>query len=444
MKYLLSFTFFLLGLLLANSSFGQNIPDLMPKTPQVSTFEIINPNLSPTRTTTNSQSSARFYNPNPNNQKQLAQYERDRLRVEQEKNARRQLYKDLNENRPILYELPYARNSLNSRHFYAAFDSLQKMNANNYSIKEATFLIENAFYDNNKSFDEFDKTVKSTTEFIKQVMVQQKLDPSNDIDKNQTLFAFMTDTLSVNGNTHYPFKYDFNDYMGQENWENMFVHKLMREGAGQCNSLPRYYLILAEELETESYLALAPRHSYIRFKNNNGEWFNAELTSGAIMTDNFMVESGYIKSEAVLNRSYLTEQTKKQVMSLLLNDLASGYISKFGYDGFVGKVINHSLELNPDGINGNLHKIQYMIAEFKFVAMQLGVQSQEVMNRYPKLVAMHQAIQTQDQKLRNLGFEVMPQEKYEAWLSDMKKEKERQEKEYLKDNFRIDLNQIKN
>lgn len=232
--------------------------------------------------------------------------------------------------------------------------------------------------------------------------------------------------------------------MGQKNWDNMFVHKLIATNSGQCNSLPRYYLILAEELETESYLSLAPKHSFIRFKNQEGEWYNAELTSKAIMSDQFMVESGYIKSEAILSENYLTAQTKKQLMSQLLNDLASGYISKFGYDGFIKEIIDKSLELNPDGINANIHKFRYQFTEMNFVARQLGVKSEKALMRYPKLAIKYEALKQQDRKLKSLGFESMPQERYEAWLKGLEKEKKRQEKEDLKKAFPKQLKKVKN
>ena len=305
-------------------------------------------------------------------------------------------------------------------------------------------MIENAFYDNTKSFEEFERIVKNSVSFIKDVIKEQKLDIDNDIDKNQILFAFMTDTLSAGGRVHYPYTYDFNDYMGKKNWDNMFVHKLIATNSGQCNSLPRYYLILAEELNTESYLALAPRHSFIRFKDQQGEWYNAELTSKAIMSDQFMVESGYIKSEAILNKSYLTAQSKRKLMSQFLNDLASGYISKFGYDGFVKEIIDKSLELNPEGINANIHKIRYQFAEINFVAKQLGIKSEKDLENYPKLKAMREALKQQDIRLRSLGFEVMPTKRYETWLKGLEKEKERQEKEDLKKTFPKQLKKLKN
>lgn len=42
----------------------------------------------------------------------------------------------------------------------------------------------------------------------------------------------------------------------------------MKTHTGQCTSLSIYYKILANELGTEAYIALAPNHMYV----NIGRW----------------------------------------------------------------------------------------------------------------------------------------------------------------------------
>lgn len=83
-------------------------------------------------------------------------------------------------------------------------------------------------------------------------------------------------------------------------------------------------MILAEELGAKASLAFAPNHSFIKFKDYKGDWYNAELTSRALMADALMLSSGYIKSETITNGNYMIAQSKRQVMAQLLNDLASG------------------------------------------------------------------------------------------------------------------------
>lgn len=422
-------------LLIGFASIGQSLPNVAPPTPQASTLRIITPGSSPTSRTS---TAAYSQFPSTRTNSQLNQYERDRKHVAQRELALKEVYKEVNSKKlSVRYSLPNRENDSKTFFYRKAFDSLIRMNPDSFSIKDATFIIENAFYDNTKDYENYSETIANLTSFIKKSMQAQGLKPENNLAKNLSIYQFITDTVTVGKMTHNPYKYDFNDYMGQENWDNMFVSKLIYNGSGQCNSMPRLYQILAEELGAEAHLAFAPNHSFIKFQDNLGDWYNAELTSGALMADALMLSSGFIKSETVINGNYVTAQTNRQVMAQLLNDLASGYISKFGVDGFVEQIINKSLELNPNGINGNLHKIKYQIAQMSYVAQQLEAKHPSQLQGYPRALELHNGILEQDRKLKNIGFENMPKERYEAWLKSLEKEKSKQEEESLLNSFKI-------
>lgn len=421
--------------LIGNMTFAQTLGHIAPSAPSPQTFKPLMPTMTPTSNYNNPSPVAP--NPMARHQQQLLQYEQDRQQMFMREQAKKRIYEDMkNTHFTVRYTLPSLKGDAKTGHYYQAFERLKKMNPNDYSLKEATFLIENAFYENKRSYAEFDKTISDIGDFIKGAMKAQNLDMSNVLSKNLSIYQYIADTLSVNGTTHNPYIYDFNDYMGKENWDNMFVSKLILQGKGQCNSMPRLYLILAEELEAESYLAFAPNHSFIRFKDNIGEWHNAELTSGAIMSDIFMLDSGFIKAETVMNGNYMTGLAKAQVMAQLLNDLASGYISKFGYDDFIEQVIDYALELNPDGINSNLHKFNYQMKSMEFIAQQLQAQSPKDLQPYPEAVAMFKALAKQNQQLKDLGFEEMPQERYEAWIKSLEAEKDKQDEERILNGFK--------
>lgn len=74
------------------------------------------------------------------------------------------------------------------------------------------------------------------------------------------------------------------------------------------------------------------------------------------MNDNSLLESGYIKSEALQNKIYLENLSKKELLAMSYFDLTRGYESKFGYDEFVDQVINKVLELYPNGVAPNMEK----------------------------------------------------------------------------------------
>ncbi len=419
--------------LIGSSIKAQTIGHIVPDTPKPFKFKIADTKISSSVNRVyqvpSSLSIVAFNEANRYKQ-QLAHYEQDRQQVQIREQAVKNIYKEINaSNKEVRYNLLSYGSDKRTVHYYQAFKKLKAMNPDDFSLKEATFIIENAFYENKKKKAEFDKTISNIAGFIKEAMIEQNLDPKSDLSKNLSIYQFITDTLTVGDKTHKPYNYDFNDYMGKENWDNMFVSKLLNKGSGQCNSMPRLYMILAQEIGAESYLAFAPNHSFIRFKDYIGEWYNAELTSGAIMSDFLMLSSGFMKAETVQNGNYMTALTNRQLMSMILNDLAGGYISKFGRDEFVQSVINKSLELSPNAINTNLHQFNMQLARMSYVAQQLGAKSPNDLKPYPKAVQLLNGLIAQDKTLKELGFEEMPKEKYEAWLQSLKQEKEKQDNE---------------
>ena len=378
-------------------------------------------------------------------------YEQDRKRVEQQQNEIKQINADLNADR-INYSLPSYSNIESTAYYRKGFDQLNKLDPNNFSIKDATFIIENAYFEEKENYSEFHNLVKQTGNFIREKMTELNYDPNSNIAKNFMLFKFFSDTLEIKSKDlkHLPFKYDFEDYMGIEDWSKMFVSKLLATGKGQCNSLPRLYLILAEEIGAEAFLSLAPNHSYIRFRDDYDNWYNVELTNGMFTTQTFILQSGYIKSEALQNEIFMQKMSSKQLLAQLLADFAMGYTRKFGYDSFAKEVIDKSLLLDPNSISANMLKSNYLTVQFEYVANQANINphnNQELQNiRYfPKMIELLNQVNSQYSQIDNLGYEYMPPKAYEEWLSSLKDEKQKQDSKELENQFNIKVKQpIKN
>lgn len=98
--------------------------------------------------------------------------------------------------------------------------------------------------------------------------------------------------------------------------------------------MPLLFLILSEELNTDAHLAFSPQHSFIKFQDKEGRWYNAELTRGALISDDSYMSSGFIKAEALKNKLYLDPLSKEQAIAHLLAELGRNYIRRYGYDGF--------------------------------------------------------------------------------------------------------------
>jgi hypothetical protein len=346
----------------------------------------------------------------------------------------------------VKYTLPSCLDIKGADAYHSAFSKISSMASGQakFNIKEANYIVENAFYENTGNIQEFNKQVKQVVKFLLWKMEELDYDKNSNLAKNLILLRFFSDTLEIKskGMKHLPFKYDFDDYMGLEDWSKMFVEKLLATNSGQCHSLPLLYLILAEEIGAKAQLAYSPNHTYIKFQDDYGKWHNIELTNGMITTDAFVLQSGYIKAEALQNKIYMRPLTEKQLISHVLFDLAKGYAIKYCYDEFVEKVISKSLELDPNNINAHMVMSDYKTIKFQYVQKQLNLSIQNI-HRYPKAKKLMDEMHKQYATLDNLGYEAMPAAAYKRWLDSLNEAKEQEQSEEMLQNLDNSI-QIKN
>jgi hypothetical protein len=189
---------------------------------------------------------------------------------------------------------------------------------------------------------------------------------------------------------------------------------------------------------TEAFLSYSPSHSYVKIRDKYNRWYNLELTNGLITSDAAVVESGYVKSEALLNKIYLDTIGIKKVVASTLVDLAQGYKNRYGYDDFVLQCAEKSLEYFPTNTFAMQLKSDYLTIRFDYVAWQYGRPTLEVLQKDPKAMEIFAERNGMYSKLDNSGFEQMPPDKYQDWLKSLTKEKN---KEIHKQKY-IQLNKV--
>jgi len=188
------------------------------------------------------------------------------------------------------------------------------------------------------------------------------------------------------------------------------------------------YLILCEETGTKANLSFSPSHYYAKFQDQSGNWHNLELTNGRIVSDAFILGSGYITAEALKNHLYMEPLTSKQTIAQCLADLAKGYIQKYGYDSFVSQCIDSTLKYDPTNIFARQVRSDYQTLRFEYVVKQVGRPSPEVLKaRYPKIYQLLQERNQTYQIIDASGYQEMPEQAYKEWLKSVNKEKEIQE-----------------
>ncbi|KUJ56381.1 transglutaminase family protein [Chryseobacterium aquaticum] len=427
-------------LLSFNAGLLGQIPNL-PTGPNSSTLSI--QNYSETNFRSNSAAKNTVAIPSSTNSTRKSEIERRNWEMQQndfkvvEKEAREKEQKGLEKRVNTLevsgYNLPSLSDRSGTNFYYDALSQLDNLDQSNYSLAEANFIVENAYSERKLTYSNFKANISKIASQVLQKMKSEKLTTDDNTLKNIALFKHFSKN----------YKYDFDDFMGKKEWNKMFVSKLLKTGKGQCHSMPLLYLMVAESIGADASLAMAPNHTYIRFKDDDNQWQNIELTNGILSTNAMILESGYIGSEALLNDVYMNSLDKKQLMSLLYADLANGYIHKYGMDEFVGKALDKSLDLYPNNMYANLLKSMYQQARFEYVAAELGIQNVENpvelenIKYFPKADQLLKETKIQFNNIDQLGFKFMPDGAYSEWLSNMNREANKQKSEELAEKIRL-------
>ncbi len=370
--------------------------------------------------------------------RRMIQEDFKRMEMEQEELAQKKKIEKLQEDYEATYFLTSLSDKEGTNAYYTAFENLSKLNPEDYSITNATFLVENAFYNNNKDFqNNYQSSIQKNAQILLKEISNQGIDFDDNVSKNLMLFQFFSKDTKQNGKVvHKAFKYDFDDYFGIKDYSKMFVSKLMKTNSGQCHSMPLLYLILAEQIGAEANLVMSPNHSYIRFQDDEGEMQSIELTAGMFSTDTFVLNSGFIKSEGLQSGIYMKNLTKSEILSQTFVDLASGYIHKYGYDEFVAKVLQKSLEINPNNVNAKAYKSNTDQTRFMQACERLGItpgkkEDFEKAKQHPALISQLNEINRGHEQIESAGYSTMTAEEYSSWLGSVKKEENKQRSEAI-------------
>lgn len=322
-------------------------------------------------------------------------------------------------------------------YYYQAFDEINNMlqGKQPLNLGRAIFLVENAYYNNSLNYADYQKNLNEQVKICNQKIKEEKLNKDNNLVKNMMLFRLISDTLKIRpiGTertiAHLPIKYDLDDYKSEKHFDSHFVTKLMRSGSGQCLSMPLYYLVLAEKIGAKAYWSFSPQHSFVKIQDENGTWYNLELTCNAILSDAHYMNNSYIKAEAIRNRIYLEPMDKKEVVANMLLELAKGYYTKYGLDNFYLQCADsakHSLSNNLDAL---MMRASYEERLTMTLAKLLEAPKPEIMKeKSPEAYRHYENMQALYKQIDNLGYEELPAGIYARWLEYINKLKVKEDK----------------
>ncbi len=339
--------------------------------------------------------------------------------------------------------------SSNAQKFFyeEAFEHINCMldNSCELSFKTAVYEVENAYLEGNLDSIIFEGEIRKLTvlaeNLIKSRTLKYEGKDIREVEKYAALFSVMKDSIAIQdteGNLfkYIPYTYDFVDIWGHGDWKNMFVSKLLATRKGNCHSLPYLYKILAEELDAEAYLALAPNHIYIKHQKEEGGWYNTELTTGIFPFDSWLMASGYIHLDAITNKLYMEALSDKQSIALCLVDLAQGFERKFPKNNgsFIQKCVDAALQQYPTYANALILKAEtYKKQLEKEADVENGaldskaLQDKTFRNKFLSL-------QNNYMQIHELGYRRMPKEMYLNWLTSLREEREKFENKEIFNN----------
>jgi hypothetical protein len=334
-------------------------------------------------------------------------------------------------------------------HYRGAYNQLMQMNVDSFSLTDATFLVENAYLDGQLSYEKYLDAINFKVKQVKQILRRQQMDSTSDLALNygiQKLFSQPNNYYNAKAKqviTVPPFKYDFDDYLGEKDYTKTFVSKLLVTGKGQCQNMPKAYKIIAEQLHAKAWLSLAPQHSFIRFKDGHGNLINFECTNGNPVSMNWMLQSGFINANALKSKIYLDTLSQKQLFAQCLAELLLGYLSKFPYDGFADHIGRKILEINPENITALMvdANIKTEIAMRQIIAA--GKPPVNELPKHPDAYKAYLQMHAAYEKIDDLGYQDMPKEAYQKWLQSLDHEKKNQENRELKERMQKEIESLK-
>ena len=299
------------------------------------------------------------------------------------------------------------------------------------NLKRAVFLVENAYHKTKLSYEKYCKQIDDLVFICRQIMKEKGLNQNNYMACHfaiQKLFSekFIYKNTTGQSVTFEPFSYDFVDIFGDNDQTKAFVTKLLNTKVGQCHSMPLLYLIIANELKANAFLALAPNHSYVKF-GNQYQAFGFETTNGTFTSDEWVVASGYVSSTAIKNQMYLAPLTIDKIIAECLIDLEEGLDFLFGKSNFSIKCANTTLKYFPSSIRSILTINNILVAECAQTANKYNFPKYEEYYKYPELKKQFDEMVEYEVAVEQTGYMKIPKGQYELWQQTANEEKQRRE-----------------
>jgi hypothetical protein len=294
------------------------------------------------------------------------------------------------------------------------------------SFKRAVFLTENAYYGGKLDWKLFCNEIDLAKEKINHMIIAKNLQQYKTAG-NWAIFTYMTD--SIPENSFHPYQYDLDNFMGDKDMDCFMVSSLLKTKKGNCHSLPYLYKILANEVNVDAYIALAPMHVFIKHKDEHGAWWNLELTSGTFSRTSFIIESFGVTDAGMESGLYMKPLSDKESVALCLSDLLDYYDKQKGiyYGNMVIKAYTEGLKIYPNSLLqiAKRDEIKHRLDK----AMEAkGLNNYNLIKPYPELTKLYTEMDETGKYLQKIGYTRFTEQQYKQKVEEITAYKKQIEK----------------
>lgn len=304
-------------------------------------------------------------------------------------------------------------------HFDIALDEINQMlkGEKKLSFKRAVYLVENAYYDGKLDWDEYNNEIFRIKPILDKMIDNRNLRQYKTAG-NWAIFTYMSD--SIPENKFEPYQYDFENFMSDSDLESAMVSRLLKTKRGNCRSLPYLYKILANEVDVEAFIALAPMHCYVKHRDEQGNWWNLEMTTGSFSRSSFIMETFNVSEIAIESGLFMKSLSDTESIAYTIYELLSYYERKTGRysDDFVKKCYEIGLQYYP---NSQLQVIKANDLKFRLDSKitDMGLSSYREIVAYPELMDEFRTVDSVFQNLSKIGYSRIKPTDYENMVNEI-------------------------
>lgn len=311
------------------------------------------------------------------------------------------------------------------QYFQEVVDEISQMLEEQKPIdfKRAVFLVENAYMNGTLDWDYFNKEIGSKIPVFEKMIAQTGFGKYK-TGKNWAIHTYMTDTTVFdNGNQRYHY-----DYVNYTNDTTGLVYNLLKTNLGNCRSLPYLYKIWCNEFGATAYLSTAPMHVYVRQQDENGVWWNIELTSKYkyVPSEDYVVQL-QITEEARKSGLYMKALSEKENLALCLDDLLRYYMQRNDVtcDEFTEKLVLKINDYMPIS-ETRLEQFSCLKERLDLAMNKMGISNYQDIGNYPNLVQHYKAMDEVGRFIESIGYKPISEELYQNLTEQTKKKAENQ------------------